>query len=135
MHLTRRQADGLSIFTAIATIIFLIYWFVANSPANTSLYNYWAIFAVELFVLIFWLCSFALTAQEVAVFVQAESYATTYSGDYTTDGSGGSGTYCYFGYCTGYKRDLSYKRDIVKRSTDPFTATVYAALALSVINL
>jgi hypothetical protein len=135
MYLTRHKAGALSIFTAIATVIFVIYWFVANSPANTNLYNYWAIFAVELFVLIFWLCSFALTASYVALFAQASSYYD--SSDYTTDGSGyttdGSGSNCYDGYCL--KRDLTYKRDIVKRSTDPFSATLYTALALSVINL
>jgi hypothetical protein len=128
MYLTRHKAGALSIFTAIATVIFVIYWFVANSPANTNLYNYWAIFAVELFVLIFWLCSFALTASKVALIAQSSSYYD--SSDYTTDGSG---SHCYAGYCV--KRDLSYKRDIVKRWTDPISATLYTALALSVINL
>ncbi|OQV10895.1 Membrane-associating domain-containing protein [Cladophialophora immunda] len=128
------DAGGISLFTALATIIFLIYWFVANSPANTNLYNYWAFFAVELFVLIFWLCTFALDADKVSLYVQATSYSydgTDYSGDGTTSGSG---SVCYDGVCVSYKRGLHYKRGLVKRSTDPISATLYVALALSVIN-
>ncbi|KIX93439.1 uncharacterized protein Z520_10858 [Fonsecaea multimorphosa CBS 102226] len=126
------DAGGLSLFTALASVIFLIYWFVANSPANTHLYNYWAMFAVELFILIFWLCTFALDADKVALYVQATSYTSSYDG--TGDGStSGSGTVCYDGVCVNYKRDL-YKRGLIKRSTDSLSATLYVALAISVIN-
>ncbi|KAH0843730.1 hypothetical protein FOPE_09040 [Fonsecaea pedrosoi] len=129
------DAGGISLFTGLASIIFLIYWFVANSPGNTHLYNYWAIFAVELFVLIFWLCTFALTADKVALLVQATSYTSSYDGvDYSGGGSDGSGSVCYAGVCVNYKRDLHDKRGLVKRSTDPVSATMYVALALSVIN-
>ncbi|OAP58424.1 hypothetical protein AYL99_07514 [Fonsecaea erecta] len=129
------DAGGLSLFTALATIIFLIYWFVANSPTNTHLYNYWAVFAVELFVLIFWLCTFALDADKVSLYVQATNYSSSYDGtDYSGDGTtSGSGTVCYAGVCVNYKRDL-YKRSLVKRATDSVSATLYVALALSVIN-
>ncbi|EXJ72657.1 uncharacterized protein A1O5_03803 [Cladophialophora psammophila CBS 110553] len=132
------DAGALSLFTCLASIIFLIYWFVANSPTNSHLYNYWAFFAVELFVLIFWLCTFALAADKVAKYVQLLSYDTSYDGyDYsstgdTTGGTTGGSSYCYDGVCVSYsKRDLA-KRDTV---TDPFSATLYTALALSVINL
>jgi hypothetical protein len=117
------------LFTALATVIFLIYWFVANSPTNSNLYNYWALFAVELFVLIFWLCSFALTADKVALINQVSSFESDYDGS-TYSGDSSSGTYCYAGYC------VNTKRDIVKRAVvDPVSATLYVALALSVINL
>jgi hypothetical protein len=108
-------------------LIFVVYWFVANGV--TKLYNYWAIFSVELFVLIFWLCTFALIADKVATVVSADNIYDSYgSGGDGSDpyGDGSSGTYCYAGYCAHYKRSLS---------TDPFSATLYAVLAFSVINL
>jgi hypothetical protein len=133
IHLIDRKAGGLSIFTGIATIIFLVYWFVANNQSNTNLYNYWAIFAVELFVLIFWLCTFALDADKVAYIAKIRSYGSSY-GTYNPSGSttgGGNGSYCLDGVCVSYK----HKRGLVKRDTDPYSATADTALALSVINL
>src|ERR1700753_3245796 len=110
-------------------MIFIVYWFVANSV--TKLYNYWAIFSVELFILIFWLCTFALIADKVAGVTAAENlyggYGSSGSGnDPYGDGSSGSGTYCYAGVCVSYKRSVA---------TDPFSATLYAVLAFAVIDL
>jgi hypothetical protein len=54
-------------------------------------------------------------------------YSTT---SYSSSGTG-SNTYCYAGYC------VSAKRDLLKRytETDPVSATIYTAMALSIINL
>jgi hypothetical protein len=121
-------------------MIFIIYWFVATSGSGVKLYNYWAIFAVELFVLIFWLCTFALVASKAALLTQALNFDVT-TGDGTTGSSntgtgftgstgGSSGTVCYSGYCVNYKRSL-----LKRTAADPFSATLYTSLALSVINL
>ncbi|KAF2670940.1 hypothetical protein BT63DRAFT_453311 [Microthyrium microscopicum] len=118
------DAGGLGLFAGLATIILVVYWFVSQS--NTNLYNFWAIFAVEIFVLIMWLCTFALIASKVALL---NSYTGYIGGSYGSGSSGSSsGTICYAGYCVNYKRSLA------KRYVDPFSATIYAALALAVVN-
>jgi hypothetical protein len=123
--LTITQPGALAIFTAIATGIFVAYWFIAHSATNQKkLYNYLALFAVEFFVWVFWLTTFALYAS----FVSA-SLATM--GDYDTTSYGtGSNTYCYAGYCVS-------ARGLRKRyvESDPVLATIYSALALSVVDL
>ncbi|KAF2684250.1 hypothetical protein K458DRAFT_39236 [Lentithecium fluviatile CBS 122367] len=120
------EPGAMGIFAGIATLIFAIYWFVAAS--NVKLYNYWAFFAVEFFVWVMWLTTFALYASFV-------SSSLSGMGDYgvssSYSGSGsGDNTVCYAGYC------VSYKRDLMKRytGTDPVSGTIYTALALSVIN-
>jgi hypothetical protein len=132
------QAAGIGIFTSLATMIFVIYWFISTSGGK--LYNYWALFATEIFVLIFWLCTFALLASKVAPmtstnignsgsFGSGGSSASDGGVTTTTDGTGG-GTACYNGYCT------TFKRSIARRSyVDPFSATLYVDLAISVVNL
>ena len=77
-------------------------------------------------MLIFWLCTFALDADRVSEVVQYENLV----GDYDTSSSG-SNQYCYDGVCVSYMS----KRGLVKRDTGPVAATLYTALALSVINL
>jgi hypothetical protein len=134
------QAGGLGIFVGLATMIFITYWFVATSSSGRNLYNYWAIFATELFVLIFWLCTFALVASKVALLAQYNADFSGNSGNSGNSGSGGSytsttngngqGQACYDGYCINYKRGLD-KRAMV----DPFSATLYTDLAVSVVNL
>ncbi|KAF2117891.1 hypothetical protein BDV96DRAFT_644229 [Lophiotrema nucula] len=112
---------AIAIFTAIATKILVVYWFVANSVSHQTLYNYWAVFAVELFVWVFWLTTFALYASWIT--------GTISLGGTTSSTNVNTYTYCYAGYCVKNKRGLS-KRDYV----DPLAATIYAALAFSVIN-
>jgi hypothetical protein len=135
----RYQSGALGIFTGLATMIFVIYWLVATSPSGLKLYNYWAIFAVELFVLIFWLCTFALVASKVSTFVDADKFVNAFnggdsesdSGNGSSSGSGsGNNQYCALGVCVNYKRSLSKRT-----STDPVSATVYTDLALSILNL
>jgi hypothetical protein len=104
-------------------LIFIIYWFVANSVPKV--YNYWAIFFVEIFVLIFWLCTFALLSEKVAKVVQYDAWATGFSSGGKTGGS----TYCYAGYC------IHYKRSLVKRDIAGAVDALYAVLGLSILNL
>ncbi|KAI1464414.1 uncharacterized protein F4812DRAFT_211146 [Daldinia caldariorum] len=73
--------DALTLFTSIATLITSIYCLVAHfGPARA--YNYWAILGLDIFLVIFWLVSFAILADQVAsVFALYHSYASFY-GDY-----------------------------------------------------
>jgi hypothetical protein len=50
----------------VATLIICIYYIVAEFGAP-ALYNYWAVLSLDIFLLIFWLISFALLAAEVSV--------------------------------------------------------------------
>ena len=52
-----------------------IYLLVAEY-GTPALYNYWAILALDIFLVIFWLCSFALLAAQV-------SYLFIYGVDYS----------------------------------------------------
>ncbi|OTA68324.1 hypothetical protein K449DRAFT_429165 [Hypoxylon sp. EC38] len=74
--------DALMLFTAIATLITSIYCLVAHfGPPNA--YNYWAILGLDIFLVIFWLISFAiLAAQVAAAFVYYKSYSDYYEGYY-----------------------------------------------------
>lgn len=51
---------------AVATLITTIYHIVAHFGAPHS-YNYWAVLSLDIFLLIFWLISFALLATEISV--------------------------------------------------------------------
>ncbi|KAI1804270.1 hypothetical protein F4811DRAFT_561978 [Daldinia bambusicola] len=73
--------DALTLFTSIATFITSIYCLVAHfGPAKA--YNYWAILGLDIFLVIFWLISFAILAAQIAsVFAIYHSY-TSFYGDY-----------------------------------------------------
>ncbi|RYP23822.1 hypothetical protein DL765_000899 [Monosporascus sp. GIB2] len=80
------SGDSLMLFTAIATLIASIYCLVAHFGPPTA-YNYWAILGLDIFLLVFWLASFALLAAQVAPLLSYYSYySSTYSeyGYYTT---------------------------------------------------
>ncbi|KAI1855590.1 hypothetical protein JX265_005993 [Neoarthrinium moseri] len=62
------SGDCLTLFTAIATIIALVYHLIAVFGAP-SLYNYWAILSLDIFLVLFWLISFAVLAAEVAPYL------------------------------------------------------------------
>ena len=46
--------------------------------ASPGVYNYWAVLAFEIFLVIFWLVSFADVAALTAAFADATTYTTTY---------------------------------------------------------
>ncbi|ORY70205.1 uncharacterized protein BCR38DRAFT_319823, partial [Pseudomassariella vexata] len=73
------SGDALMLFTAVATLISCIYHLVAEF-GSPNLYNYWAVMALDIFLLIFWLISFALLASQIApVF---DSYTSCDAYDY-----------------------------------------------------
>jgi len=123
------QPGALGIFTAIATWIFAAYWFVANNSSSQKLYNYWAMFAVEFFVWVFWLTTFALYASYVVD--SLAMYGGSSSSSSSTDNQ-----LCYAGYCVNYKRSLTKRyRSAETVSAETVSACLYTALAFSVINL
>lgn len=93
------DGDSLSLFMALATMIITVYYIVATT-ALTVAYNYWAILALDIFAIVFWLISFALLGSEIAVYGWGYSYSSS------------SSSYCYAGYCIK-KRDVG----IEKRAT------------------
>ncbi|RYO95171.1 hypothetical protein DL766_004200 [Monosporascus sp. MC13-8B] len=82
------SGDSLMLFTAVATLIASIYCLVAHFGPPTA-YNYWAILGLDIFLLVFWLASFALLAAQVAPLL---SYYSYYSSTYSE----------YYGYYTTY---------------------------------
>ncbi|KAI1433859.1 hypothetical protein GGR50DRAFT_695709 [Xylaria sp. CBS 124048] len=54
---------ALTLFTSLATIISSIYLLVAHFGSPKA-YNYWAILGLDIFLVIFWLISFALLAAQ-----------------------------------------------------------------------
>ncbi|TGJ85269.1 hypothetical protein E0Z10_g3516 [Xylaria hypoxylon] len=71
----------LTLFTSITTLITGIYILVAHFGPPKA-YNYWAILALDIFHVLFWLIAFALLASQAALLI-------AYSSD-------------YFGYYSGY---------------------------------
>ncbi|KAH8196767.1 hypothetical protein TruAng_009059 [Truncatella angustata] len=69
------DGDILSLFSALATLITCIYIIVAEFGAP-ALYNYWAVLSLDIFLVVFWLISFALLAAEIAPY--ASGYCTYY---------------------------------------------------------
>jgi hypothetical protein len=123
---------ALAVFTAIATWIFSAYWFFANTNVGHKFYNYWAIMAVEFFVWVFWLTTFALYASYISGTLNIlGGYGV--SGSDPGSGSGGS-TYCYNGYCVSYKRSLEKRYYTSDTDADTISSTIYTTLAFSVLN-
>jgi len=103
------DGDGLSLFTALASMIIVVYNLVA-SIAAPALYNYWAVLGLDIFAVFFWLISFAILASEVAAY-QIITYSDACA-------------YNYAGVC--YKRDLS---SLAKRYATTNVYTYRNALA------
>jgi len=59
------DGDNLSLFTALATMIIVVYYIVATIAAP-ALYNYWAVLGLDIFACVFWIISFSLLASEVS---------------------------------------------------------------------
>lgn len=81
---------------SIVTVITSIYCIVARFGPPKA-YNYWAILALDIFLLLFWLISFAvLAAQVAATWAYNDDYFDYYS-DYDD----------YFGYYYDYSSTLT----------------------------
>ncbi|KAI1334633.1 hypothetical protein F5Y15DRAFT_420720 [Xylariaceae sp. FL0016] len=75
----------LMIFTAVSTLITSVYMMVSHYGPPKA-YNYWAVLGLDIFLVIFWLISFALLAAQVsAIFYYYDSYSYYYYDDEYTD--------------------------------------------------
>jgi hypothetical protein len=71
---------------AISTLIVCIYLLVAEYNAPVA-YNYWAILGLDIFLVIFWLCSFAVQSASISYSVGYYGYTYDYYYDsYYADG-------------------------------------------------
>lgn len=73
---------GQSIANLIVTIYYIVAWF-----GPKSIYNYWAVLSLDVFLLVFWLISFALLASDAALLF-------AYINDYSEECDDYTG-YCY----------------------------------------
>lgn len=81
---------GFAIFTSLATIIIVLYGILTNRiTAWHSGYNYWAVLALDIFGVVFWLASMGALAATRAAFI----FPTTISGCGHSGDIGGG--YCF----------------------------------------
>lgn len=65
---------------AVATIIITVYYIVVEfGPVNG--YNYWAVLALDIFAIIFWVASFALLASQIAPYMNGYTVCDYYECD------------------------------------------------------
>ncbi|OHW94117.1 integral membrane protein [Colletotrichum incanum] len=65
IYLLPFSGNCLMIFVSISTMIVTI-WLIVAEFGIPKVYNYWAVLALDIFLVVFWLCSFALLASNVA---------------------------------------------------------------------
>ncbi|KAK6948856.1 hypothetical protein Daesc_008927 [Daldinia eschscholtzii] len=74
--------DSLTLFTSIATLITSIYCLIAHFGPPKA-YNYWAILGLDIFLVIFWLISFAILGAQIgSAFALYYSYRSLYGSLY-----------------------------------------------------
>jgi hypothetical protein len=90
-------------------------------------YNYWAVLALDIFLTIFWLVSFALLAWQAAWYFAAGAWF--YGGyDYDNDYYDYDSYYDDI-YSDSYDYDFDYKRGLETRDVSGFALTYGAILA------
>ncbi|KAK2022923.1 hypothetical protein LX32DRAFT_173883 [Colletotrichum zoysiae] len=76
--------DGncLMIFVSLSTMVVTV-WLIVAEFSSPRAYNYWAVLALDIFLLFFWLCSFALLAAQAGYLFGSSYY---YYGRYYSSG-------------------------------------------------
>lgn len=100
-----------------ATVIIMTYILVAETKGLA--YNFWALLALEIFGVIFWLSSFAVLADLLASWISTVASASTSS-------------YCYYSYYYCYKKRDLQKRDV---TFEDYENIIIVTLAFSVLEL
>ncbi|KAF6828723.1 integral membrane protein [Colletotrichum musicola] len=67
------SGNCLMLFVSVATIIETI-WLIVAHYGMPKAYNYWAVLALDIFLVVFWLCGFGLLASEAAYLFVIDSY-------------------------------------------------------------
>ncbi|KAK1994953.1 hypothetical protein LX36DRAFT_583382 [Colletotrichum falcatum] len=65
VYLLPTPGNCLMIFVSVSTLVVTV-WLVVAEFSSPKAYNYWAVLALDIFLLLFWLFAFALLAAEVA---------------------------------------------------------------------
>jgi len=76
---------GATLFTSIVTMIITAYILVATEIV-TLIYNYWAILGLDIFLVVMWLISFAITASNSSGFDSAYDFLGGFYNGFTYDG-------------------------------------------------
>ncbi|EFQ25329.1 hypothetical protein CGRA01v4_02715 [Colletotrichum graminicola] len=71
------------IFVSLSTMVVTV-WLIVAEFSSPKAYNYWAVLALDIFLLFFWLCSFALLAAQT-VYLFDGSYYDYYGRYYIAD--------------------------------------------------
>lgn len=88
------SGNCLMLFVAVATLIVTV-WLVVAEYSLPCIYNYWAVLALDIFLVVFWLCAFALLASQAAFVFSG----TTYCNVYDCYSSEPTGLYFVFAAC------------------------------------
>ncbi|KAF6815963.1 integral membrane protein [Colletotrichum sojae] len=72
-YLFPTSGNCLMLFVSVATIIETT-WLIVAHYGMPKAYNYWAVLALDIFLVVFWLCGFALLASEAAYLFVIDSY-------------------------------------------------------------
>ncbi|KAM0288077.1 hypothetical protein ACHAQH_000145 [Verticillium albo-atrum] len=80
------SGNCLMLFVAVASLITTV-WLVVAEYAMPKIYNYWAVLALDIFLVVFWLCAFALLASQVAFVFSGATYCDLYD-CYSTEPTG-----------------------------------------------
>ncbi|KAK2005807.1 hypothetical protein LZ32DRAFT_499596, partial [Colletotrichum eremochloae] len=75
------EGNCLMIFVSLSTVAVTI-WLIVAEFRSPKAYNYWAVLALEIFLLFFWLCSFAVLATQAAYLLGASVYHPSSSLEY-----------------------------------------------------
>lgn len=75
------DGDIFIMVVALMTMIVTIYYIVCEFGAP-AIYNYWAVLALDIFLLVMWIASFGLLASEVAAIFAVTTYYDYWSGSY-----------------------------------------------------
>ncbi|KAG7100498.1 hypothetical protein HYQ44_019850 [Verticillium longisporum] len=88
------SGNCLMLFVAVSTLIVTV-WLVVAEYSLPRIYNYWAVLALDIFLVVFWLCAFALLASQAAFVFSG----TTYCDVYDCYSSEPTGLYFVFAAC------------------------------------
>ncbi|KAL0935099.1 uncharacterized protein CTRU02_209690 [Colletotrichum truncatum] len=71
------SGNCLMLFVSVATL-FVTVWLIVSEYSMPKAYNYWAVLGLEIFLVVFWLCAFALLASEAAYIFARCTYYSCY---------------------------------------------------------
>ncbi|OBR10275.1 Integral membrane protein [Colletotrichum higginsianum IMI 349063] len=95
IYLLPFSGNCLMIFVSISTMI-VTTWLIVAEFGIPKVYNYWAVLALDIFLVVFWLCSFGLLASQAAYLLDSSAVCDYYGYCYS---SAPTGVYLIFTAC------------------------------------